>query len=240
MKPWPLVFGLLLFLSANLAAQTSMPLVSMLQAPQTELGKWWKNSDIVGRLQLSKSQAMQIEQCFLKHQPQLARLNSDLKRQEAALGKLMRAEPINEAAIHAQMANISAARAALESTNSSMMLAMRKVLSLEQWIKLESMRQVTIHTTGENGVRAPRIIRMPKPQYTQSARDARIEGVVTLQVVVRKDGSVDSFKILRGLGFGLDESAMDTIAKEWRFEPGTKDGQPVDVQANIDISFRLY
>jgi len=38
----------------------------------------------------------------------------------------------------------------------------------------------------------------------------------------------------------LDESAMDVVSKEWRFQPGTFNGQPVDVQANIEISFRLY
>ena len=62
-----------------------------------------------------------------------------------------------------------------------------------------------------------------------------------MQTVVRKDGTVDSFKVLRGLGYGLDESAINTVATRWRFEPGTlPSGQPVDVQIAIEISFRLY
>jgi TonB family protein len=91
-----------------------------------------------------------------------------------------------------------------------------------------------------NGVTNPVALYQPLPHYTEEARKARAEGIVLIQAVVRKDGSVDSFKILRGLGYGLDESAINTIATKWRFKPGTKDGQPVDVWANIEVTFRLY
>jgi protein TonB len=91
-----------------------------------------------------------------------------------------------------------------------------------------------------NGVKPPEVIYKPLPYYTEEARKARAEGIVLIQAVVRKDGSVDSFKILRGLGYGLDESAINTIATKWRFKPGTRNGVPVDVQANIEVTFRLY
>jgi periplasmic protein TonB len=90
------------------------------------------------------------------------------------------------------------------------------------------------------GVKAPIVLFEAKPNYTEEARKARIEGVVLLQLVVRKDGSTDSFKVLRGLGYNLDESAISTIANKWRFKPGTKSGVPVDVQILIEVSFRLY
>ena len=90
------------------------------------------------------------------------------------------------------------------------------------------------------GVKAPTVIFQPLPLYTEDARKARVEGLVLLQAIIRKDGSVDSFKVIRGLGYGLDESAINTIATKWRFKPGTLNGQPVDVQANIEVSFRLY
>jgi protein TonB len=96
-----------------------------------------------------------------------------------------------------------------------------------------------IYTVG-GGVRPPIVITQPLPLYTEDARKARVEGIVLLQAVVRKDGTVDSFKVLRGLGYGLDESAINTIATKWRFKPGTLNGQAVDVQANIEVSFRLY
>lgn len=90
------------------------------------------------------------------------------------------------------------------------------------------------------GVKAPEAISQPLPAYTEEARKARAEGIVLIQAVIHKDGSVDSFKVLRGLGYGLDESAINTIATKWRFRPGTYRGEPVDVQANIEVSFRLY
>jgi protein TonB len=91
-----------------------------------------------------------------------------------------------------------------------------------------------------NGVKPPTALYQPLPAYTEEARKARAEGIVVIQAVIRKDGSVDSFKVLRGLGYGLDESAINTIATKWRFKPGTYKGNPVDVQANIEVSFRLY
>jgi TonB family protein len=90
------------------------------------------------------------------------------------------------------------------------------------------------------GVRPPVPLAQPLPLYTEDARKARVEGLVLVQAIVRKDGTVDSFKVIRGLGYGLDESAISTIATRWRFKPGTLNGVPVDVQANIEVSFRLY
>jgi periplasmic protein TonB len=91
-----------------------------------------------------------------------------------------------------------------------------------------------------NGVKDPVLLEMVKPNYTEEGRKARAEGVVLLQAVVHKDGSVDSFKVLRGLGYGLDEQAIFTISTKWRFKPGTKDGKPVDVYASFEVTFRLH
>ncbi len=90
------------------------------------------------------------------------------------------------------------------------------------------------------GVKAPVVLTQPLPAYTPEAREAGAEGIILLQAIVRKDGTVDSLKILKGLGYGLDESAINTIATKWRFQPGTYNGNPVDVQANIEVSFRLF
>jgi protein TonB len=71
-----------------------------------------------------------------------------------------------------------------------------------------------------NGVKPPEVLFQPLPAYTEEARKARAEGIVLIQAIIRKDGTVDSFKVLRGLGYGLDESAINTIATKWRFRPG--------------------
>jgi len=91
-----------------------------------------------------------------------------------------------------------------------------------------------------NGVKGPVPIFQPPPLYTEEARKARTQGIVLIQAVIRKDGTVDSFRVLRGLGYGLDESAINTIATKWKFKPGTLNGVPVDVLANIEVTFNLY
>jgi periplasmic protein TonB len=96
-----------------------------------------------------------------------------------------------------------------------------------------------IHIIG-NGVIEPIPLYQPHPSYTEAARKARIEGIVIVQVIIRKDGTVDGFKILRGLGYGLDESVIGTIGSKWRFKPATLNGKPVDVQADIQVDFRIY
>ena len=89
------------------------------------------------------------------------------------------------------------------------------------------------------GVNAPVILVQPSPHYTNEARRARIQGVVLVQCIVRNNGKADRCKVLRGLGYGLEESTINTIEARWRFKPGTYNGAPVDVQANIEASFGL-
>ena len=77
-----------------------------------------------------------------------------------------------------------------------------------------------------------------EPLYTEEARRARLEGVVILEAIVTKDGTVDAIHVVQGLAFGLTDSAMDAL-KQWKFSPGKKDGQDVDVALSIAINFRL-
>ncbi len=101
-------------------------------------------------------------------------------------------------------------------------------------------RGLGIYTVGAAGVKPPMVLSKPRPAYTEEARKARIEGRLLLAAIIRKDGTVDGFRILRGLGYGLDDSAIRTIGSSWRFRPGTLNGVPVDVQANIEVDFRMY
>ena len=88
------------------------------------------------------------------------------------------------------------------------------------------------------GVSAPVVIYRVEPLYSEEARRARYQGVVVLWAIVRKDGSLEVLKLVRGLGLGLDESAINAL-KQWRFRPGMKDGIPVDVALNVEVSFTL-
>ena len=71
-------------------------------------------------------------------------------------------------------------------------------------------------------------------------RDGPAGGIVIIQAVIRKNGRADSFKVLSDhLGYGLEERAIQEIANNWRFRPGTLRGRPVDVMATIEVQFNL-
>ena len=88
------------------------------------------------------------------------------------------------------------------------------------------------------GVSAPSIVYRVEPTYSEEARKAKYQGVVVLSAIVRKDGTIEILKVVRGLGLGLDENAIQAL-KQWKFRPGMKNGVPVDVALNIEVNFSL-
>jgi TonB family protein len=78
----------------------------------------------------------------------------------------------------------------------------------------------------------------PKPAYTAEAREKKIEGEVLLEVVFGATGQIHIQRVMRGLGFGLDERARDAAA-QIRFQPGTRAGNPVDMKGIVHIVFAL-
>jgi TonB family protein len=95
-----------------------------------------------------------------------------------------------------------------------------------------------VYTVG-GGVLAPHPIYDPDPEYSDEARKARYQGSVVLQAVIGADGRPRGLQVLRSLGMGLDQKALDAVSK-WRFTPATKDGRPVAVLVSIEVAFRLY
>ncbi len=89
------------------------------------------------------------------------------------------------------------------------------------------------------GVSAPKVLYQPDPEYSEEARKAKWQGTVVLWVIVGPDGRTRDIKVQRSLGLGLDEKAIEAV-KTWKFEPAKKDGQPVAVQINVEVNFRLY
>jgi TonB family protein len=78
----------------------------------------------------------------------------------------------------------------------------------------------------------------PKPAYTAEAREKKIEGEVLLEVIFGATGQIHVERVMRGLGFGLDERARDAAA-QIRFQPGTRAGNPVDMKGIVHIVFAL-
>lgn len=91
-----------------------------------------------------------------------------------------------------------------------------------------------------NGVTAPRILRQVKPAYTSEAMRAKVQGEVLLRCVVLPDGSVGRVEVVKSLDsvFGLDQEAIKA-ARQWKFVPGTRLGEPVAVRVTIALDFTL-
>jgi Spy/CpxP family protein refolding chaperone len=136
MKPGRvIVFAMMLLATAVVAAQGPP------RPPEPDLGKWWKNSEIARELQLNEAQINQIEQTFLEHRLKLIDLRAEVERQEARLQTLIEADQPDEAKVGAQLDLLLAARGKLEKAHAMLMLAIRRVLTVEQWKKLEAIKQ---------------------------------------------------------------------------------------------------
>ena len=90
-----------------------------------------------------------------------------------------------------------------------------------------------------DGVSIPRAIYSPEPEFSEEARRSKYQGEVTLLATIGADGRTRDLQVVRSLGMGLDEKALEAV-RTWRFEPGKKDGRPVAVQMNIIVSFHLF
>src|ERR1035438_4123001 len=88
------------------------------------------------------------------------------------------------------------------------------------------------------GVSPPSVITKVQPEFSMEASRARLEGKVVLLVVVDESGNAREMKVIRPLGLGLDEKAIEAVG-EWVFQPGSKDGEAVAVQATIEVNFRI-
>jgi bla regulator protein blaR1 len=87
-------------------------------------------------------------------------------------------------------------------------------------------------------VTTPKLKREVKPQYSERAKQEKIEGEVLMECVVKTDGTVGDTKVVKSLDPDLDQAALDAAA-QWLFEPGTRDGKPVAVLVTIAMSFTL-
>lgn len=88
-------------------------------------------------------------------------------------------------------------------------------------------------------VSAPKATFTPEPKFTDIARYEKFQGTLLVDLIVGTDGAAHRIRLVRPLGLGLDESARSMI-QTWRFEPATKNGQPVAVEMNVEVAFNLY
>lgn len=94
---------------------------------------------------------------------------------------------------------------------------------------------------GTNGYTTPKCSYCPSAPYSDAARKLKIQGDVLLKAVIGTDGRAHNIAVTRGLGYGLDEKAVETVRDKWQLVPANgPDGKPAAVRLIIQVSFHLY
>ncbi len=89
------------------------------------------------------------------------------------------------------------------------------------------------------GVTGPRVLYQTDPEFSEEARKAKFQGTCVLGLIVDAQGRPIDIHVVSTLGMGLDEKAIESV-RNWKFEPGQKDGHPVPVAINVEVDFHLY
>jgi TonB family protein len=89
------------------------------------------------------------------------------------------------------------------------------------------------------GVSNPVLIYAPDPEFSEQARRAKYQGVCDISLIVDVQGTPQRIHVVRPLGMGLDEKAMEAV-RQYRFKPALYKGKAVPVEVNIEVNFRIY
>jgi TonB family protein len=89
------------------------------------------------------------------------------------------------------------------------------------------------------GISSPMVIYQVDPEMTPQAREQKFSGIVLLHLIVNSKGVPENVQVLRGVGLGLDEKALDAV-RQYRFRPAMESGKPVSVGLNIEINFQAF
>jgi TonB family protein len=96
-----------------------------------------------------------------------------------------------------------------------------------------------VYTHTEKGMTAPKAVYQPAPEYADGPRRKKIQGDVLVSMIVNADGKVRDTQVVHGLDKDLDRKALECVNK-WKFDPATKDGQPVAMRLIVQVNFHLY
>jgi TonB family protein len=92
----------------------------------------------------------------------------------------------------------------------------------------------------QGGITAPSPAKPPSnPDYTDKARTARLQGIIVLWLVVGVQGDVEKIAVKKPIGLGLDQNALRTV-RTWKFKPATRNGTPIPVRVEVEVTFRLF
>jgi TonB family protein len=87
-------------------------------------------------------------------------------------------------------------------------------------------------------VTAPVVIKQVEPEFSEEARQKKKGGIVTVILIVDRNGVPQNVHVTRGVGMGLDEKAVEAV-KQYRFKPAMENGRPVAVYLNVQVNFQI-
>lgn len=93
-------------------------------------------------------------------------------------------------------------------------------------------------TSSTGRVTAPTVLYKVEPEFSEEARKAKYQGTVVLTIEVGEDGKPRGLRVVRGLGLGLDEKAIEAVSR-WKFRPALRNGRAVPAAARVEVNFRL-
>ncbi len=94
-----------------------------------------------------------------------------------------------------------------------------------------------VYEVGDD-VKSPKLVHYVEPEFSPKSKEAYVDGTVKISTVVTTEGTTTKLHVVSGLNAAEDRTAMEAV-KQWKFDPGTKDGQPVNVRVTIEVTFRL-
>jgi len=89
------------------------------------------------------------------------------------------------------------------------------------------------------GVSQPVLIFSVEPEFSEEARKAKVAGNVLVNLWVDTNGNPSHVRVIRGVGMGLDEKAMEAV-RQYRFKPAMENGKPVLVELNVEVNFQIF
>jgi protein TonB len=95
-----------------------------------------------------------------------------------------------------------------------------------------------VHRIG-GGVSPPVVLYAPEPEFSEEARKAKVAGNVLVYLQVDTQGRPTNVKVLRGIGLGLDQKAMEAV-RQYKFKPAMENGKPVVVEMNVEVNFQIF
>jgi TonB family protein len=119
-------------------------------------------------------------------------------------------------------------------------IALASVLLIGATVACVLPRRTVVYPGNDPRIVKPALIHEVRPEYSQTAMDAKIQGSVLFTAVVRPDGTVDDIRVVKSLDseYGLDDQARLALS-QWRFNPGTLNGKPVPVLVHVELTYTL-